>query len=505
VSASAITATGFTVDQLNLSLLVGGLVLLVAVLAVRLSERSGLPTLLLYLGLGVAIGEAGLGLHFDDPGLTQVLGYSALVVILAEGGLTTTWSSIRPAVGPAAALATVGVAVSVGVVGVAAHLILPVTWPVALLVGAVLTSTDAAAVFSVLRRVPLPRRLSGLLEAESGFNDAPVVILVVALSDQAAHPGSSHPWWMLLVLAVVELSVGAGVGALVGWAGGQVLRRLALPSSALFSLAVISLAVVAYAGAAVLHSSGFLATYIAGLVLGNSRLPHRSATRGFAEGLGWLAQIGLFVLLGLLASPARLGHQVLPALGLGAVLVLVARPLSVVVSLTGFRMPWREQAFLSWAGLRGAVPVVLATVPLTMGVPGIRWLFDLVFVLVVIFTLLQAPTLPWLARRLRLGTGVSTRDVDVEASPLSELGADVLQVRIGADSRLHGVEVFELRLPEGSHLTLVVRDGAGFVPSGSTVLRHGDNLLVVTTAQVRAAAERRIRQVSRSGRLAGWD
>jgi cell volume regulation protein A len=497
--------SGFTVDQLNLALLFGGGVLLVAVVAVRLSDRSGLPTLLLYLGLGLVIGEAGLGLRFDDNNLTQVLGYVALVVILAEGGLTTNWSSIRPAVGPAAALATLGVVVSVAVVGVAAHVILSVTWPVAFLVGAVLTSTDAAAVFSVLRRVALPRRLNGVLEAESGFNDAPVVILVVALSDQAAHPGSSHPWWTLLLLAVVELSVGAAVGGLVGWLGGWGLRKLAVPSSGLFSLAVIALTVVAYGGAAVLHSSGFLATYIAALVLGNSRLPHRTATRGFAEGLGWLAQIGLFVLLGLLASPARLSHQILPALGLGVVLVLVARPLSVVVSLTPFRMPWREQAFLSWAGLRGAVPVVLATVPLTRGVPGIRWLFDLVFVLVVIFTLVQAPTLPWLARTLRLGGGVSTRDIDVEVSPLSELQADVLQVSVGEDSKLHGVEVFELRLPAGSHVTMVVRDGQGFVPSPSTVLRHGDSLLVVTTAGVRAEAERRIRLVSRRGRLAGWD
>jgi cell volume regulation protein A len=504
VPAATSGGSGFSIDQLNISLLIGGLVLLVAVLAVRLSDRSGLPTLLLYLGLGVAIGEAGFGVRFDDPELTQVLGYVALVVILAEGGLTTNWSTIRPAVGPAAALATVGVVVSVGVVGCAAYLVLHVSWPVALLVGAVLTSTDAAAVFSVLRRVPLPRRLNGVLEAESGFNDAPVVILVLALSDQAAHPGSSHPWWGLLLLAIAELAGGAAIGGAIGWVGSRGLRRLAVPSSALFSLAVISLTVVAYAAAAVAHTSGFLATYVAALVLGNSRLPHRTATRGFAEGLGWLAQIGLFVLLGLLASPGRLGHQVLPALALGVVLVLVARPLSVVVSLAPFRMPWREQAFLSWAGLRGAVPVVLATVPLTRGVPGIRWLFDLVFVLVVVFTLVQAPTLPMLARRLRLGTDVSTRDVDVEASPLSELNADVLRVQIGADSRLHGVEVFELRLPPGAQVTLVVRDGVGFVPEPSTVLRHGDDLLVVTTAQVRATAERRIRLVSRHGRLAGW-
>jgi cell volume regulation protein A len=495
--------TGFGVDQLNLALLLGGAVLLVAVLAVRLSERSGLPTLLLYLGLGVLVGEAGLGVRFDDAELTQVLGYVALIVILAEGGLTTNWSTIRPAIGAAAALATLGVAVSVAVVGVAAYLLLDVSWPVALLVGAVLTPTDAAAVFSVLRRVRLPSRLSGTLEAESGFNDAPVVILVVALSDQAAGTGS-HPWWSLLLLATVELAVGAALGLATGWAGAQLLRRISIPSSGLFSLSVVGLTVLAYAAAAVLHSSGFLAVYVAGLVLGNSRLPHRSAVRGFAEGLGWLAHIGLFVLLGLLAAPSRLMDQLWPALALGVILVLVARPLSVIASVAPLRMSWRAQAFLSWAGLRGAVPVVLATVPLTMGVPGIRWLFDLVFVLVVIYTLVQAPTLPWLARRLRLEEGVSTRDVDVESSPLGDLGADVLQVHIGSGSRLNGVEVFELRLPRGSNVTLVVRDGEGFVPSPATVLRRGDALLVVTTARARSATERRIRAVSRRGRLAGW-
>jgi potassium/hydrogen antiporter len=498
------SVSDFGVDQLNVSLLLGGAVLLVAVLAVRLSERSGLPTLLLYLGLGVGLGEAGLGIRFDDPKLTQVLGYVALVVILAEGGITTNWSSIRSAVGPAAALATVGVAVSVAVVGIAAYLLLDVSWSVALLVGAVLTPTDAAAVFSVLRRVRLPRRVTGTLEAESGFNDAPVVILVVALSDQAAGTGS-HPWWSLLLLAVVELAVGAAVGLLAGWLGSQLLRRVSIPSSGLFSLAVIGVAVLGYAGAAVLHSSGFLAVYVAALFLGNARLPHRAAVRGFAEGLGWLAHIGLFVLLGLLASPSRLPHQIWPALALGLVLVLVARPLSVWASVAPFGMSWRAQAFLSWAGLRGAVPVVLATVPLTTGVPGIRWLFDLVFVLVVVFTLLQAPTLPWLARRLKLEQGVSTRDIDVESSPLGDLRADVLQVHIGAGSRLHGVELFELRLPRGSNVTLVVRDGEGFVPGAATVLRSGDSLLVVTTARARAATERRIREVSRRGRLAGWD
>lgn len=493
-----------TVDLLDRSLLVGALVVLVAIAAVRLSLRSGLPSLLLYLGLGVALGESGLGVRFHDAALTQVLGYGALVLILAEGGLTTRWSGVRSSIGPAAVLSTVGVVVSVGVVGTATHLLLSVDWTVSLLVGAVLSSTDAAAVFSVLRRVPIHPRLAGVLEAESGLNDAPVVLLVVTLAEAAVGDHHARPWWALVALAALELVVGAAAGLTVGWLGAQLLQRLKLPSSALFSLGVVALTVLAYAGAAALHGSGFLAVYLAGLVLGNAHLPHGAAVRGFAEALGWLAQIGLFVLLGLLAAPSRLGAQLVPALVLGLVLLLVARPLSVLVSMTPLRMPWRHQAFLSWAGLRGAVPVVLATVPVTSGVPGTGWLFDLVFVLVVVFTLVQAPTLPVVARRLGVAGVVDTLDLDVEAAPLAALDADVLQVRVGADSRLHGLEVFELRLPVGANITLVVRDGAGSVPGPRTVLRRGDQLLVVTTSAVRSATESRLRAVSRGGRLAVW-
>jgi len=480
--------------------------LLVAVAAVRLSVRSGLPSLLLYLGIGVVIGEAGAGIRFDSAQLTQVLGYSALVLILAEGGLTTSWDDIRGSVAPAALLSTLGVVVSVVVVALAAHLVLDVSWTVALLVGAVLASTDAAAVFSVIRRVPLPNRLTGLLEAEAGFNDAPVVILVVALAAQASPGSGGHAsWWQLLLMAVAELAGGAAVGLLIGYAGGHLMRRIGSSSSGLFSIGVMALTVLAYAVGARLHASGFLATYLSALVLGNMRLPHRAAVRGFAQALGWLAQIGLFVLLGLLVTPARLATQIVPAVVIGLALLLVARPLSVIVSLTPFKVPWRDQAFLSWAGLRGGVPIVLATVPLTTGTPGARRLFDLVFVLVVIFTLVQAPALPWVARRLAVTDTDRPLDLEVESTPLDELRADVLQMTVGVTSMLHGVEVFELRLPPGANVTLIVRGDEGFVPSPQTTLRHGDQLLIVATAQTRLAAERRVRQVSKEGRLAGWN
>ncbi len=492
-----------TVDELAIVLLEGAVVLLVAVAAVWLTARSGLPSLLLYLGLGLLLGDHGLGIRFDDAELTGVLGYCALILILAEGGLTTHWHTIRPAVAPAAVLSTAGTCVSIAITGAGARWLLGLDWPLALLLGATLSSTDAAAVFSVLRRVPLPGRLVGVLEAESGFNDAPVVITVVALTGLATGSGH-HPWWWLVGEAVVELVVGLAVGLALGRLGAVGLRRIALPSSGLYPLAVMGLVFGAYGASVAAHGSGFLATYICSLVLGNVRLPHGGAVRGFAEGLGWAAQIGLFVLLGLLASPERLPAQVLPAVLIGCVLLLVARPLSVLASATWFRIPVREQAFLSWAGLRGAVPIVLATVPVASRVPGSERLFDLVFVLVVIFTLVQGPALPWVARGLGIGSDLQAVDLDLDSSPLGALDADVLQVRIGPTSRLHGVEIFELRLPESSNVTLVIRAGRAFVPAAHTALRHGDELILVAAAAVRGRAEQRLREVSAGGKLADW-
>ncbi len=485
--------------RLDLWLLLGSIVIITAIVAVRVAHRSGLPSLLLYLALGLLLGESGFGIRFDDPRLAETLGLAALVLILAEGGITTRWADVREGVPAAIALATVGSAVSIVVVAAAAHWLIGADWRTALLLGAVLAPTDAAAVFSVLRRLPLPSRLSGILEAESGFNDAPVIILVVALT--AKHPPSS------LVMAgelLAELAIGALVGLLVGYLGAVALRRLALPASGLYPIAVLALAVGAYGAASQLHGSGFLATYVAALLLGNSPLPHRPATRGFAEGLAWLAQIGLFIMLGLLASPSELPAQIWPALVCGFALVLVARPLSVVLSTPFLGLSWREKAFFSWAGLRGAVPIVLATLAMTAGLRSADALFAQVFIIVVVFTLLQGPTLPWLARALRLVIPVSGREIGVEAAPLEELHAELLDVDVPPDSRLDAVEIFELRLPQGAAITLVVRDGRSFVPEPSTRLQGGDKLLVVTTSDARTTAERRLRAVSRRGKLAGW-
>jgi potassium/hydrogen antiporter len=487
----------------TLALGIGAVVVLVAAVALRLADRLGLPSLLLYLALGVALGEGGLGVQFEDYELTHTLGYAALVIILAEGGLTTRWADVRRAIGPGIALSTVGVAVSVGVTGTVAALVLGHSWGFAFLLAAVISSTDAAAVFATLRRLPLPRRLAASLEAESGLNDAPVILLVIALAEFLTGE-SSGPWWLVGVVVVAELVGGAVIGVGIGFAGAALLRRVALPVAGFYPLATLALCVLAYSSATLAHTSGFVAVYLCGVVLGNATLPHRSASVGFAEGMASLAQIGLFVLLGLLVSPSRLPEAVWPALLVGGALLLLARPLSVVASLVWFRFPWNQQAFISWAGLRGAVPIVAATIPLTEEVPGATRIFDTVFVLVVVFTVVQGWSLPWMARTLGIATPLAPRDVQVESAPLGELDADLMQLTVPPGSRLHGVYLPELRLPEDAAVVLIVREGRSFVPDDTTRLRRGDQALIVAARRSRPEAERRLRAVSRAGRLASW-
>lgn len=492
----------FDLHQLDTFVLVGSAVTFLAILAVRLSSRAGLPSLLIYLLMGVALGESGLRIRFENAEMAHAIGFGALALILAEGGLTTSWREVRPSMRLGFLLATVGVATSVTVMALAGHYLLGMPWELAVLLGAVTSPTDAAAVFSVLRVVPLPRRLVGALESESGLNDAPTVVLVTLISSGAV---AKHGVVIIGAIMVYELVAGVAFGLAVGFAGAWVLRRVALPASGLYPIAVLTLALLAYAGASALHASGFAAVYVAALVLGNQELPHRAATKSFAEGVAWLAQIGLFVMLGLLLSPGRITPgTVALALAAGLVLTFVARPLSVLLSSVRQGLALRETAFISWAGLRGAVPVVLATIPLAADVRDATKLFDIVFVMVVVATLLTGPTLPWVAKVLRVARRSEPRGLEVEVAPLERVAADLLQVTISPASKMHGVEVGELRLPPGASVSMIIRAGQAMVPERRTALRHGDDLLVVTPRSVRESTEVRLREVSAGGRLAQW-
>jgi cell volume regulation protein A len=489
-----------TLPQLYLVVLIGCVTVLVSIAAIRATHRLGLPALLVFLGAGMVLGEDGVGIPFRDFELAQVLGTFALALILIEGGLSTRWRAISGQLAPASMLATLGVGVSVTVTALGAHFLLGLGWQTSLVMGAVVASTDAAAVFSELRGLGLPKKLSGTLEAESGFNDAPAVILVLAFASADGLPSTLE----LLGSLVWELTVGSLIGLAMGFGGAWLLRRLALPVSGLYPLAVFSLGMAAFAAAGTLHASGFIAAYLAALVLGNSRLPHRAATQSFATGLGWVAQLGMFVMLGLLADPENLLSALVPALILGAVLTLVARPLSVWLCLIPFRFSRKEKTLLSWAGLRGAVPIVLATIPRSENLPGAQSLWDLVFILVVVFTLLQGPTLPWVAKRLGLAQSEAVQEVDIETAPLDAVDGEVLTITIPKKSGLAGLRIFELRLPEGSAIAGVVRGDRIFVPAKADRLRSNDQLIVLTTPTLREATEQRLTALARAGRLARW-
>ncbi|NQW73062.1 MAG: cation:proton antiporter, partial [Actinobacteria bacterium] len=331
-----------SLEGLAPALLIGSAIVLVSILGVRLAGRLGVPGLLLYLVLGLGLGFAFPDIRVSDAELATVLGYLALVLILAHGGLTTRASQLRPVLGPATVLASLGVLVSIAVVALPLIVFLGLDVQLAVLLGAVLAATDAAAVFTVMRNLQVSPRLRSLLEAEAGFNDAPVVVLV---SIVASGEFGSAPWWQVVGLIAAEIAGGVVVGVTVGFMARWLLPRLALPAVGLYPIAALSLLIGAYALADVLHVSGFMAVYLAGVLIGSARrLPHRRSIMGFADGLAWVAEIGLFVMLGLFADVSRLPQALGVAAIAGVTLVVVARPLAALLSLAPFRWAWQEIA-----------------------------------------------------------------------------------------------------------------------------------------------------------------
>ena len=484
------------------ALLIGSAVVLISVVGVRLAGRLGVSGLLLYLGLGLAAGTVFPQISIEEPQVVTVLGYAALGLILAQGGLTTRLSQLRPVAWPAVTLASLGVVVSIVAVAVPLVLILGLSWQLAVLLGSVLAATDAAAVFSVMRRMRLSERLRTVLEAEAGFNDAPVVVLVSVVASGAW--ATSSPW-QIPVIVLAGLLGGAIAGIAVGYGARWLLPRLALPAVGLYPIAALALIALAYGLAAVVHASGFLAVYLAAVIIGSTaRLPHRRSITGFADGMSWIAEIGLFFMLGALADVSRLPQAMAAAVVAGVALVLLGRPLAAISSLLPFRWPRADIAFASFAGLRGAVPIVFAVIPLGAAVVGAELVFDATFIIVLVLLLVQTPLLPRLGRRLGVCLPAEAVELEVESAPLDGMRAVVLGVEVPAGSALIGTFVQELGLPDGAVVSLIVRSDAPLVPDANTRIREGDRLVVVTTEMARARAEERIRQVSQRGRLATW-
>jgi len=464
-------------------ILIAGALLAAGLLASLLAGRVRMPSLLLFLGIGMAIGSDGLGwIAFDDYHLARTIGVVALALILFEGGLTSGLFEIRAVLPSAISLAVIGTVVTAAVTGLAAVWLFDLTTLEGLLLGAVLASTDGAAIFALLRGSTLERKLASTLEAESGFNDPVAVLLVLGFI--AWLQDRTYGIADMLVLLVRQLGIGLAVGAVVGAGTVAVFRRVRLDTPGLYPVASLAAAALAFGGADTLHGSGFLAVYLTGLALGTAGFPAQRTVTSFHQGLAWVAQVVLFLSLGLLVFPSELGGIAVQGTVLALVIVLVARPLAVLVSTPFGGYSVAERAILAVAGLRGAVPVVLATFPVIARVEGSGALFNVVFFVVLISTVLQGASFEPLAARL----GVTTRVPAVprplaEAGTIRALGAEVLEFPIGSGDAIAGARVRDLGLPREAVVNVIVRGEEAIPPRGSTRLLAGDELHLLVRAE----------------------
>ncbi len=471
-------------------ILVAGVLLTLGILATLVAGRLRVPGLVLFLLLGMAIGSDGLGLiDFDDVELTRTIGIIALVLILFEGGLAAGWREIRPVLPVGISLATIGTLITAGVSGLAAHWFLGLSVLEGMLLGSIVATTDSAAIFSVLRGSSLKRRLARALEAESGFNDPVAILLVLGFIEWIQLP--DYGLGDMALLFVTQLLIGGGVGALLGRAAVVALRRARFTTSGLYPVASIAAAALAYGTADVLEGSGFLAVYLTGLALGGAATPARRTIADFHAGVALVSQIALFFTLGLLVFPSALGDVALEGLLLAAVLTLIARPLAALVATRVGLYSLRESVLVGWAGLRGAIPVVLATFPVIAGVPQAERFFNLVFFVVLLSTLIQGATFEPLARSLGLtgGQPALPRLPLVEVGAIRRLGAEVLEFPVGHDDAIAGRVVNELELPREALVSVIVRRDEALLPRGSTPIEAGDRLHILVREPVRRSVE----------------
>jgi len=467
------------VEELSVGvlLLTAGALVLVCVLASKITERVGVPTLLLFLGLGMLAGADGPGgIYFDDAALSRLVGTIALVFILYAGGVDTNWHSVRPVLAPGAVLASLGVLFTAISLGVFLAWATDLALSNGLLLGAIVASTDAAAVFAVLRarNVHIEEKTRSLLELESGANDPTAVFLTIAFIE-ALTTGELHAGSMVLAF-FLQMGAGAAIGFLLSKAAIWLINRIQLEYEGLYPVLSVALLIVTFGAAELAHGSGFLAVYVAGIVMSNSIYIHKRSLIRFHDGLAWVGQIGMFLTLGLLVFPSRVFSVLSTGLLAAVFLIFVARPVSVAISLAFFRFSWRERAFISWVGLRGAVPIVLATFPLVAGVDGAEHIFNIVFFVVIVSVLLQGTTVAPAAQWLHVeGPGPRLSPLESNEVPASRF----VEYRVRPDSEFVGRQIAQCGLPDTAKLIAIKRYGSYLVPTGGMYLRRDDLLTFI--------------------------
>lgn len=481
---------------IEILLLIASVLILLSIGIARLSDSLGVPVLVLFLGIGMLAGSEGPGgIFFDNAGLAQSIGIVCLIFILFAGGLDTHWSEVRPVFWPASLLASFGTLITAAAVGIFTHVLAGVSLLNGMLLGAIVSSTDAAAVFSVLRsrNISLKGNLKPLLELESGSNDPMAVFLTVGIIDLMLNPEKSG--WSIVPLFILQMGVGGLFGIGFGRLMKFILNHARLPYDGLYPVFALAFAILTYSGTAAVGGSGFLAVYVAGILAGRGNFIHRKSLVRFFDGLAWLSQIGMFVTLGLLVFPS----QIIPTIGFGLMvsgfLMLVARPLSVFISLSFAPFNWREKMLVSWVGLRGAVPIILATFPLLANLPEANLLFNLVFFIVLTSALLQGWSIPYVASVLGMNDSQKVqRPVPLEFTPPEGVNADLVDFIIPSRSSVIGQSIVNIGLPPDTLVVLVGRGNEYIMPSGGTMLQEGDTLLALVgkeqIAQVREIVTR---------------
>ena len=470
---------------ISVYMLTAAILLLISIFSSKLSLRYGIPALLIFLGIGMIVGSDGLNIvYFEDYQLAQYLGIIALIYILFSGGLDTKWRKVRPIVLPGILLSTVGVLLSAIIVGYFASLILRVSFLEGVLLGAIVSSTDAAAVFSVLRynAIGFKYRLRELIEFESGTNDPMAIFLTIGLIHFLTSPDMT--WGAFLLLFVQQMSLGLIIGYLLGHAITWIINHANLGYDGLYPVLALSFVPLIYALTDMLGGSGFLAVYLAGLVMGNSNFVHKKSLMNFFDGIGWLMQICMFLVLGLLVFPTEIIQIGFKGLLIAAVLIVLGRPISVFIAtlFTGLKM--RSRHMVSWVGLRGAVPIILATFPLVHGLEQAELFFSIVFFVVVTSVIIQGTTIPMVARLLHVDTPLKERTrYPLELDSTIDTKAALKEVEIEPLEYACGKLILELNLPDNVLVTLINREGKFIVPSGTTVVQEHDKLLILAARE----------------------